>query len=83
MEVDGDGRCGLFICLACQVASLSPSLSNSHIPPTQAAARQQKFEQSAGGRAAMKAVKAVQEEKAAAAARPVGAGGATAQDWLS
>ncbi len=46
----------------------------------QAMARQQKFEQSAGGRAAMKAVREVQQERQA----PKQAGGKdTAADWLT
>lgn len=48
----------------------------------QAVARQQKFEQSAGGRAAMKAVREVQQERQATASRPAG-GKDTAADWLT
>lgn len=51
-----------------------------HPAPAQAAQRQQNFEQSAVGKAAYTSVKAVKEErKAAANAKP--AGGVDARDW--
>lgn len=46
-------------------------------------ARAQKFEESAGGRAAMKAVREVKQERQAAAARPAGGDKDTAADWLT
>ena len=48
--------------------------------PAQAAARQTQFEKSAGGKAAMKTVRAIQEEKK----NPqVSSGPDTSRDWLS
>jgi hypothetical protein len=47
----------------------------------QAAARQTQYEQSAVGKAAIKSVKAIQEEKKNPQGRPGGAD--TTRDWLS
>ena len=47
----------------------------------QAAARQTQYEQSAVGKAAIKSVKAIQEEKKNPQGRPGGAD--TTKDWLS
>jgi hypothetical protein len=47
----------------------------------QAAARQAQYEQSAVGKAAIKTVKAIQEEKKNPQGRP--AGPDTSKDWLS
>ena len=48
--------------------------------PLQAAARQTTYEQSAVGKAAIKSVKAIQEEKKNPQGRP---GGVDTRDWLT
>lgn len=61
-------------------AGIEGSALPARVSPLQAAARQQHFEQTPTGRATMKAVKAVKEERAAG--RPAG-GKDTAADWLT
>lgn len=60
-----------------QLAACKPTQCASAADPVQAQARQQQFEQSAVGRAALKAVKDAKKQDAREA------GGPSARDWLS